>query len=99
MAIYDARDPSHRLRTASGQKEDAFGKLPERVSAGVQQPANLLLKRGDPVGILSIDPPWQVDEVLQFRSAICSNDLHAGHDCSLREVITETFSSLALYSH
>jgi hypothetical protein len=46
MAIYDARDPSHCLRTASGQKEGAFGKLPERVSAGVQHPANLLLKGG-----------------------------------------------------
>jgi hypothetical protein len=64
MMIDDARDPSHRLRTSSGQKEDAFGKLPERVSAGVQQPANLLLKRGNPVGVFSIDPPWQANEVL-----------------------------------
>jgi hypothetical protein len=64
MTIYDARDPSHRLRTASGQKDDALGKLPERMSAGVQHPANFLLKRGDPVGILSIDLPWQVYEVL-----------------------------------
>ena len=64
ITIYDARDPSHRLRTASRQKEDALGKLPERMFAGVQHPANLILKGGDPVGVLSVDPPWQVNEVL-----------------------------------
>src|SRR4030043_1213818 len=58
MTIYDARNPSHRLRTTSGQKEDAFGKLPERVSAGIQQPVNLLLKGGNPVGVSALDPPW-----------------------------------------
>jgi hypothetical protein len=64
MAIDDARDPSDRLRTSSGQKEDALGKLPERVSVGVQHPANLFFKGGNPVGVLSIDPPWKVNEVL-----------------------------------
>jgi hypothetical protein len=62
-AVNDARDPSHRLRTASGKKKDALGKLPERVLAGVQHPANLLLKRGNPFGIAGIDLPWEVNEV------------------------------------
>src|SRR5208337_1934058 len=90
MAIYDARDPSHRLRAASGQKEDAFGKLPEGVSAGIQHPANLFLKGGDPFGVLRIDFPRQVNEVLDLRSSCHSNDLNAGHDCSFLEVIIET---------
>jgi hypothetical protein len=62
-AVNDARDPSHRLRTASGKKKNALGKLPKRVLAGVQRPANLLLKRGNPLGIAGIDLPWEVDEV------------------------------------
>jgi hypothetical protein len=57
------RDPSHRLRTASRKKQDALGKLPERVLAGVQHPANLLLKRGNPLGIAGINLPWEVDEI------------------------------------
>jgi hypothetical protein len=64
MSIYDASDPSHCLRTASGQKKDALGKLPERVFAGIQHPADLFLKGGDPVGVLSIDPPGQINELL-----------------------------------
>jgi len=64
ITIYNADDPSHRLRTAACQKEYALGELPERVLARVQQPANLRLEGGDPVGVISIDPPWQVNEVL-----------------------------------
>ena len=82
MAIDDTRDPSHRLRATSGQKEDALGKLPERVSAGIQHPANLLLEGRDPFGVLRIYFPGQVDKVLELRSAFHSNDFNDGHDCS-----------------
>jgi hypothetical protein len=64
MPIYDAHDPSHRLRTATSQKKDALGKLPERVAVGVQYPANLFLEGRNPVGVCIIDTPWQVNEVL-----------------------------------
>jgi hypothetical protein len=59
-----ARDPAHHLRTAPGQKEPALGRRPERVPAGIQQSANLLLKGRNPVGVLSIEIPGEVDEVL-----------------------------------
>jgi hypothetical protein len=81
-AIYYARDPSHRLRAASRQKEDALGKLPERVYAGIQHPANLFLKGGNPIGVLSINFPRQVNEILELRSSFHSNDFNTGHDCS-----------------
>src|SRR5512141_679797 len=51
--IYNAHDPSHRLRTASRQKEDAFRKLPERMPAGVQHPANLFLEGRNPIWVCS----------------------------------------------
>jgi|SRR5208282_4295278 len=60
---HNARDPSHRLRTASCQKEDALGKLPERVSVRIQHPADLFPKGRNPVGVLSIYPPWKVNKV------------------------------------
>jgi len=64
VLIYDPRNPSHRLRTASGQKENALGKLPERVLLRVQQPANIFLKGRNPGGVPGIDLPWQINEVL-----------------------------------
>jgi hypothetical protein len=64
MTVYDACNPSHRLRTPSSQKEDALGKLPERVFVGVEHPANLLLKGRNPSGVIRIDSPWEVNEVL-----------------------------------
>ena len=64
VSIYDARDPAHRLRTAPGQKEDALGKLPKWVMLRVKEPANLFLEGRNPVGMLGIDAPRQVNEVL-----------------------------------
>jgi hypothetical protein len=63
-AVYYARDPSHRLRTTPGQKENALRKLPERVLERVQLAANFFLKGRNPVWVLSIDLPWKVYEVL-----------------------------------
>ncbi len=64
VSINDAGDSAHRLRTALGEKKDAFGELPERVAVGIQNPANLFLQGWNPLGIGSIDAPWQVNEAL-----------------------------------
>jgi hypothetical protein len=64
VAIDDAGDSAHRLRTASGEKKDALGKLPERMAVGVQNPADLFLQGRNPLGVGSIDTPWQVNEAL-----------------------------------
>ena len=66
ITIYNAGDPSYRFRIPADQKEYALGKLPEWVLARVQHPTNLRFKWGDPVGVLCIDAPWQIDELLQF---------------------------------
>jgi hypothetical protein len=79
MAIYDARDPSHRLGAAPGQKEDAFRKLPEGVYTGIQQPANIFFKRWYPMGVPGINLPRQVNEVPDLRSAFHSNYFNACH--------------------
>jgi len=64
-SIDDARDPAHRLGTAPGQKKPPLGRRPERVPAGIQQPANLLLKGRNPSGVFGIEIPRETDEVLQ----------------------------------
>jgi hypothetical protein len=78
-----ARDPAHHLRTAQGQKEPALGRRPERVPAGIQQPANLLLKGRNPSGVLGIEVPGKVDEVFKFRTSFNNNDLDAGRERSV----------------
>ncbi len=79
MAVDDAGDPAHCLRTASGQKQAALGKLPERMPPGVQQPANVLLQRGHPFRVLGIDLPGQINEVFEGRAFFGSNDFQVGH--------------------
>jgi hypothetical protein len=64
ISIDDARYSADGLRTATGEKEDALGKLPERVTAGVQEPANLFFEGRHPVGVGGVNSPWQINEVL-----------------------------------
>jgi hypothetical protein len=66
ITIYNAGDPSYRFRIPADQKEYALGKLPEWVLARVQHPTNLRSKGWDPVGVLGIDVPGQINELLQF---------------------------------
>jgi hypothetical protein len=78
--VYDAGDPSDGLRSASGQKKDTLGGLPDGVPGRVQQPANVLLKGRNPFRVRSIDLPWKIYEVFQLRFSFNGNDIWSSHD-------------------
>ena len=61
-------DPPNRPAVAPGQEILGLGVLEERVALTVEEALALEQQRGNPVGLVTIEAPRQLDERIQFAS-------------------------------